>query len=167
MGKHVLPNGVTLHCDWNDPWLPSIDVKMGLWRGGPQFPDAAEIVARTGCCEDCAWKAIESAFDHHQKLFWYKADQLAGEALGPTAHAFAMGHSGGWLSVTGVGQGQEVELWDEGMVANWQYLEKNVENAIAEYCDIEFVLDTIEEFGLVASCHLLIEQQTMGMGGEL
>lgn len=168
MGSHVLPNGVTLHCDWNDPWLPSIDVKMGLWSSRHSFPDADDVVARTGCCENCARRAIENAFDVHQELFWYEAKtKLVKEAFGEGACVWACGRSGGWLSVTGIGQGQEVEVWSNDEIEAWRYFEENIEAAIAEYCAIDFVLDTIEEFDWLEGCHLLIEQHAIGMGGEL
>lgn len=160
-------DGVTMHANWNGPWLPSVNVKMGLWRSRHSFPDAEDVAARLGICQTCAQGCVEKAFDVQQDYFWRCMPILAEQIFGPNADAVPAGRSSGWVSVTGIGEGGEIASWDKKMRVKWGYFEEEVHRLIDLLCGLDDVVAEIQAHGWAQSCSYIKGQCMTGNGGEL
>ncbi len=130
---------------------PAINVKVYNFEMSTEA-----IMARFGCSEAVAQKAIEFAWDAAQRSFWeYWQTRDGGTENGfgdssreylyfpgfPDARVESEGRSGGWFVVLGLPDTSE---WGEALRASWAKLESDVEADVKYRSSADVVMGDIE-----------------------
>ena len=118
------------------PYYPTINVKvykLGL--------DTAALVAKYGCDDATAERALQFAFESQQQQFWEQAEELAQSVFGSHVKVYSSGRSGGWLIVHNL---PDLETWDAVAVGRWARFAKRVRDDIAWRTSAETLGDDID-----------------------
>lgn len=114
---------------------PAINVKVR------NFVRIDKVVAKFGCTEDVAEKALQFAFDAACQIFWEDMPALAKEIFGDYVTAYSEGRSSGWYVVHGL---PAIDTWDAVLLAKWRKLENAVRAEVAYRTSEICVLEDIE-----------------------
>lgn len=131
---------VQFHSDGfcGSPMRPAINVKV--YKLGTTVE---MVMERFKCDQKVAEKALEFAFELHQRLFWDEVEDIAKVDVwcDLTVHVYSEGRSSGWLVVDGL---EPFESWDAVYLGSWATFVKLVKDNLDYHVNGEGMLETIE-----------------------
>ena len=133
----------------NSKQVPSIDVKVHF------YPHPYRLVETYGISEELAEAALGIVYEHSYNLFWYtEVPRLVYEHLekqfGPGVQWQNTGHSGGWLSVDGIGTMYDVEVWWNALhLTAWYAFENEVKATVKAMTSWDYVHQEIQELDAI------------------